>query len=248
MRIELTWTSLAVPAADFLAGRAVVAIDALRATSTIVTALANGAERIVPKRSVEEARAEAASRPGSILSGERFGLKVDRFDLGNSPLEYTPGAVAGKTIVMTTTNGTQALAASAGADEILCGALLNARAVASHLRASGRERTLIVCAGTDGEFSLDDAVTAGAIIDRIAPVPDVDSLSDSALAALILFRSLESDLHSAFLSSTHGRRLLEIGLGNDVGYCASVDTHDVVPVLAGDAIVPIDSPVATRHD
>lgn len=242
--IELTWTSLAVPAPDSLAGRIVIVIDVLRATSTIVTALANGARSIVPVPSVEAAFAAGSDLERSMLGGERSGLRIERFDLGNSPLEYTPGVVAGKTIVLTTTNGTLALDASRRADEVVCGSMLNADAVARHVVAAGVSRLLIVCAGTDGEFSLDDAVTAGAILDRIlSRLSTAPSLSDSATASLILYRSAASSLFTAFAESTHGRRLIELGLAEDVRYCATIDSHDIVPVLAGSSITLATNPL-----
>lgn len=237
MRIELTWTSLTVPASKSLVGSTVVVIDALRATSTIVTALANGALRIFPVASVETARHQADAIDGSLLGGEREGLKVRGFDLGNSPLEYTPEAVAGKTIVMTTTNGTRALDAARGADEVICGSLLNAVAVARHIADSGCLRLHLACAGTDGEFSLDDAVTAGAILEKLLElVPAVPSLSDASMAALLLYRRLAPDLLAAFSESAHGRRLVDLGLGDDVRFCATVDLYGIVPVLVGRAI------------
>jgi 2-phosphosulfolactate phosphatase len=148
---------------------------------------------------------------------------------------------------MTTTNGTHALSVSRGADEVICGSLLNASAVARYLGSSGRRRLLIVCAGTDGEFSLDDAIAAGAIIDRLSSDDrSDDSLSDSATAALVLYRSVADDIPSAFLHSLHGRRLVELGLGDDVRYCASVDTIDVVPMLTGNSIAPATDPVVVQ--
>ena len=248
MRIELTWTSLSVPEPDSLSGRTVVVIDALRATSTIVTALAYGARQIIPVRTVESARAQATGIAGSLLGGERHGLRVDGFDLGNSPLEYTPEVVAGKTIVLTTTNGTLALESSRRAAEVICGAMLNADAVARHIVASGCKSLLVVCAGTDGEFSLDDAVTAGAILERVLERADaIPSLSDSALASILLYRRLAPDLISAFAESTHGRRLFDLGLGDDVRYCATVDSHDIVPLLVGSAVSATSIPVAGSH-
>ena len=247
MTIELTWTSLSVPSSDSLSGRSVVVVDALRATSTIATALDNGAAGIIPIATVEEARACYADLPGALLSGERGSLKMEGFDLGNSPLEYTPEVVAGKTIVMTTTNGTHALSVSHGANEIICGSLLNASAVARHLVDSGCSRLLVVCAGTHGAFSLDDAVAAGAIIDRLVTLDSSEhSFDDAATAALILFRSVVDDIPSAFIRSLHGRRLLELGLGDDVRYCASVDILDIVPVLTGSSIAPATTPVVIR--
>src|SRR3989339_400165 len=148
-------------AAGGLAGATVVVIDVLRASTTIIHALNAGAAEIIPCGEVEQARALAADFPREevVLGGERGGLPIDGFDLGNSPSEYTPDRVAGRTIVFTTTNGTRAMMRCRKAGRVLIGAFVNASAVAEQL--VGCERISLLCAGTEGEYSRDDILMAG---------------------------------------------------------------------------------------
>ena len=163
-----------------------VVIDVLRATSTIVAAVAAGAQAIYPVVSIEDALKLAASlgRDQALLTGERQGLKVDGFDLGNSPREFTPDTVGGKRIVMTTTNGTRALVAAGGADRVLVGSFLNLAAVAAEV--AYVERLAIVCSGRDGRFAIDDALCAGMLLARLTQAGRTPELEDTGRAALTI--------------------------------------------------------------
>jgi 2-phosphosulfolactate phosphatase len=240
-----------------VAGGIAVVIDVLRASTTIVTALAHGAAGVRPVLTVEAARALAAgfgsiSGSGALLGGERGGLRIDGFDLGNSPLEYSRARVAGRRIVITTTNGTAALDACTAASEVLIGAIVNRAAVAARARDLARSRGIadihLVCAGTDGEVTEEDLLTAGAILDAAGRLPgaDGDVLDASATAALEVFRGVLSpptaegraDAHaiaaaitSAFATSRGGRNLIELGMQADLPAAAAIDSLRVVPRL-----------------
>jgi 2-phosphosulfolactate phosphatase len=154
-------------APEELAGTTAVVIDVLRATTTILYALQAGASEVIPCLEIGDALKIAASLPRSqvVLGGERGGLPIDGFDLGNSPREYDPPAVAGKTVVMTTTNGTRAMDQCRIAESVLIGGFVNAAALADRLAA--RERIALVCAGSDGDVTRDDVLFAGLMVDRL---------------------------------------------------------------------------------
>ncbi|MGE5554339.1 MAG: 2-phosphosulfolactate phosphatase, partial [Betaproteobacteria bacterium] len=209
----------------------VVAIDVLRATTTAVTALANGARAILPVAKPEEGRQALTTFPPgqALLGGERYGKPLPGFDLGNSPAEYRPEVVAGKTVILTTTNGTQLLAKCGRAAEVLLGALVNAGAVVEWLR--GWEGDLLVaCAGRHGGFSLEDAVCAGLIVSRLG---ERWQLGRGAAAALGLYGTYLQDPGRALWESPHGKYLAEIGLGDDLAECAAMDRYNLVPRRLG---------------
>lgn len=207
-----------------------VVIDVLRATSVMITALAHGARAVRPVAEIEEARALAATfPPGTALcGGERRALPIPGFPLGNSPLEYTPEKVAGKTVILTTTNGTQALAALRHVEPLFIGAFLNAGAVARTLAHLGQD-AILVCSGTRGRFSLDDASCAGRIVAHLkALVPDL-VLDDLAYAALLLFETHRTNLRELISHAGHYQYLLSLGLEPDIAYCLQEDIFDLVP-------------------
>ncbi|WP_366923517.1 2-phosphosulfolactate phosphatase [Metallumcola ferriviriculae] len=216
-----------------LKGRVAVVIDVLRATSTMVTALRNGAEAVVPFLSPEDARAFFQSHDGDyLMCGERGGVKLPGFHLGNSPLEYRRDVIAGKTLLMTTTNGTRAIRGCEAAEEVLIGSTLNAHAVAKRIKEIDKSAAL-VCAGTKGNFSLDDFAAAGAIIKYLTKMCKV-SLADSAQAALLLTE--QHNLRSIFNQSLHGQRLVELGFEKDVDYCSQLATMDLIAEFDGVSI------------
>jgi 2-phosphosulfolactate phosphatase len=236
MRIDAYFTVPEVDPAS-IGGATVVVIDVLRATTTIIEALANGARAIYPTASTEDAFKLASSlgREDTLLCGERRGLKVEGFDLGNSPLEFTAEAVAGKKLVMSTTNGTRALGVGLEGARILPCAFTNMTAVAKAV--SGVEWLVVICAGREDRFALDDALCAGHLIDRVLGDDGSDQhrLDDTARAARSLADSEEPTRD--FLGKTAGgAALIEIGMGGDLDVCADVDRHDVVAALMDQAI------------
>lgn len=206
-----------------------VVIDILRATSTIVTALAAGAHRVVPVGAI--AAALARRGPGVIVGGEREGRIVAGFDRGNSPREYRDG-VAGKSIVLCTTNGTPAICGSgAMGGRTLIASLLNLGAVRRQLAAVPGD-VLIICSGKEGGYSLEDAVAAGGVADGIE-----GAAGDGALMARALWRQHRSDLVGMLRGGNHGRSLLALGLDADLEYCAQTDLLDLVPELQPDGTI-----------
>lgn len=210
-----------------------VVIDVLRASSTIVTALMSGAREVIPTDSVENA-VEIAHRIGTdrtVLAGERNSLPIPGFQLGNSPASCNAATVGGKTVVMTTTNGTRAFQQTHGAQTVLCGTLLNARNVAQTIADAGADqRVVLLCAGSYGQFSLDDAIGAGAIASELMAITAITPKPlDSANAAMRLFKQVEDNLPAALLGSDHGTHLTAIGFEEDVRYCAQLNI-DAAPV------------------
>jgi len=214
--------------------RVVLVVDVLRASTSIAAALNSGARAVIPFEGVDEAiiRARSLERSDVLLAGERKMGSIKGFDLGNSPREFTADVVTGKTIVMTTTNGTAALASTVGASEVLVGCFANYSAVLAWLRAAARagKSLTFVCAGSHGRFALEDAMCAGRFVRGIARRGIQPDLGDAANVAAIIDRRMGADLPAVLRDSEHGRALIEAGLGDDVTYCAGIDTHPVVPV------------------
>lgn len=224
------------------AGGIAVVLDVLRASTTIVTALAHGAPWVRPVLSIEEART-AAGADAALLGGERGGRRIDGFDLGNSPLEYTSDRIAGRPVVITTTNGTAALHACDAAAAVLIGAIINRSAVAACARrlavARGAGEIHLVCAGTDGLVTEEDLLGAGAILDAATRLPGAagDIRDEPAAAAIARYRAVVAGgepataLSRAFSSTLGGRNLIEIGMAADLPAAAAIDSCAVVPQL-----------------
>jgi len=203
-----------------------VVIDVIRATSTIAVALAHGASGIRPVAGVAEAEQLKTQRPDLLLAGERHGSALPGFDLGNSPRAMTAETVAGRELILTTTNGTQALATCRGAREIVTASLLNLSATAEKLRALGPP-WIIVCAGFEGDFGLDDVIVAGALAEALG--------EPSPFTAL--YRSVYGDMAATLLGSQAGQELVKIGLQDDVPFCAERDRFPLVPLLGEDGVL-----------
>jgi 2-phosphosulfolactate phosphatase len=221
-----------------LRGKTVVMIDVLRASTTIITALRNGAKEIIPVNTVESAVKISGNLFGDVilLGGERNGKMIEGFHLGNSPAEYAEERVRGKSIIFSSTNGSQAMVKARYAREMLVCAFVNLSAVATFLREAGRD-CLIVCAGSGGMFSLEDAVCAGGLIQKISEDPRLTlGLSDAAQAALTLHKTLGRSILRMLKATEHGRYLTEIGFENDLAACAAVDSVPVLPLLAGSVV------------
>jgi 2-phosphosulfolactate phosphatase len=221
--------------------RVVLVIDVLRASTTIAAALNNGARAVIPFEGVDDAimRARSLERSEVLLAGERKMAPIPGFQLGNSPREFTTDVVGGKTIVMTTTNGTAALAGTGGAAEVIVGCFANYSAVLAWLRAAARagKSITIVCAGTNGRFALEDAICAGRFVRGIARRGILPELGDAANVAAIIDRRMGGDLVAVLRDSEHGRALIEAGLGDDVTYCANMNTNPVVPIYRDRQVV-----------
>lgn len=233
MRIDVLFGPAAItPAA--VSGRVVAVIDVLRASTTIAAALANGARHVVPLDSADEVitRAKQFSRSDVRMAGERKMLPIPGFDLGNSPREFTREAVEGKTVLLTTTNGTSALVAIQGARDVVVASYVNFSAVSALLRTAARGGTdvAIVCAGRDRQFSLEDAACAGRYARALAKRIPREELGDGAFACTILDRRYGDRLDQLFADSEHGQALADAGFEADLAMCAAVDSYPVIPI------------------
>src|ERR1700677_987200 len=210
-----------LPQADLRETTCVV-FDVLRATSSMITALAHGVGEIYPVRTIDEALVLKERFPDAVLGGERMGDKIPGFDIGNSPLEYRE--LVKKRIITTTTNGTIALRACEKAERVLVGALLNIDALVAKLARFTPEKITIVCAGTFRELALEDVIAAGAVCAKLQGAV----LNDSTLVALSTFKKYENDLLSALRDSRNGRALTAAKRGVDVQWCAQTSIYDTV--------------------
>jgi len=230
--------------ADAVRDAHVAVVDILRATTTIAVALESGAAGVIPVAEPADAIAlgQRLGRDRVLFCGERASERIDGFDLDNSPDSFTSEVVAGKTLIMTTTNGTRALRAVATAASVRAAALVNRAAVAAALaRESGN--IVVVCAGEGAGFAFEDAIGAGALVDALlTSIPDAD-LRDGARAAALLYRSVSARLVEAIASADHAEHLALKGFARDVTRCAALDTLDVVPILR-DGIL-ISTPAAS---
>ena len=234
MKIDVYFMPLGPKEGDF-AGRGVIVIDVLRATTTIVAALANGAKAVVPAATSEEAVRLTANleKNGYLLAGERKSLKIPGFQLGNSPREMTPSAVGGKTIYLATTNGTPALLSAQGAELVLIGAAANFKAVADRARQHFQDRGdfAVICAGRERQFALEDAYTAGRFVKALKRGVKGVTLNDAADVALALAGQYD-DWADAFDGTIAARQLEEADLAEDVAYAAKQDRFDTVPIYS----------------
>ncbi len=222
-----------------------VVFDVLRATSSMVTALAHGAREIIPVCEIAEAVALRAQRPDVLLAGERDGVRILRhltgsmdFDLGNSPREFTRERISGRSIVMTTTNGTRALQACRGARRVLVGSLLNLGAVTAWLARERPEHLLVVCSGTHEEAAYEDVLGAGALCDAVWEQYGGGHVADSAQVAREIYRQGAGDLLRAVQAARNARRLLGLPeLRDDVAVCFQRDSANVLAEMTGDGVV-----------
>ncbi|MEF3301944.1 2-phosphosulfolactate phosphatase [Paenibacillus sp. GYB003] len=220
---------------DDLIQKTVIVIDVLRATSTIVTALEHGCAAVVPTETVNQAK--QCQQEGDLLGGERFCKKIAGFDFGNSPAEYSTPAVAGKRVVLTTTNGTRAIQKSQRAGRMLAGCLLNAEACAEAAYSFGRD-IVILCAGTQDEFCLEDGLCAGLLVRYLQQLGDGRlQANDFGSAMLHAFDAVQGGLEEALLSCASGRRLVKLGHEDDVRFCARTNVYRLVPVWKDQSLV-----------
>ncbi|NOU64425.1 2-phosphosulfolactate phosphatase [Paenibacillus sp. LMG 31461] len=217
--------------------KTVIVVDVLRATSTIITALMNGSKGVVPVDTV--IKAKELAREGDLLGGERYCKKIPGFDFGNSPLEYTREVVQGKRIILTTTNGTRGIQKAIKADRVLAGAIINGKASAAAAIDLKRD-TVIVCAGTQDVFSLEDGLCAGLILNEIAILLGEQHMitNDFGLAMRGCYLEAKDHLLETILSCSNGKKMKKSGFLADVELCAKTNSAECVPVLENDQMVP----------
>lgn len=217
-------------------GKVVVVVDVLRATSCMVTGVAHGVEKIIPVASLEECQDWRSK--GCIGAAERDGKKAEGFDIGNSPFSYMDPALKGKTVAVTTTNGTLAITKSKKAAEILIGAFLNRKALINYLVAQPND-VLVLCAGWKGKVNLEDSLFAGSLVEGLK-----DSFSseyDSAFITQRLFNEAKHDMKSYISCCSHVKRLKNLSIEKDIDFCLTPDVYDVVPVMKNGALISLQA-------
>jgi len=214
----------------------VVIVDIFRATTSICYGIDNGAEAIIPVAEVEECLAYRDKGFNYLLAAERNGEVVDGFDFGNSPFSYTKEKVGGRTVVLTTTNGTQALHLSRCAKRIVIGSFLNLTALSYWLKTQN-ESILLVCAGWKNNFNLEDTIFAGAVIEQLKG--NSFKLDDPAIAANDLYQLAKDDLPAYLAKTSHSERLKKLGIEKDIAFCLNVDITSSIPVLEGEKLLKL---------
>ena len=212
----------------------VVVIDVLRATSAITTAFYHGVSKMIPVATVEEA--QKYKENGFLVAAERHAEVVPGFDLGNSPFGYMNTRVKGKTIAITTTNGTHAINVARHASKIIIGSFLNMDTVTDYLRKEKKD-VLFLCAGWKNKFNLEDTLFAGAVAEALIYKYDFNSTCDSTIAAMELYKLAKHDLYGFLANSSHRNRLVKLDLERDVKYCLTPNQCPVLPVMQGKFLV-----------
>ena len=216
-----------------------VVIDIFRASSSMCFGLANGARSIIPVAEIDECL--AYKDKGYLLAAERDGAVVDGFDFGNSPFSYTPEKVAGKTVVLTTTNGTRAIQQCKKAKTVAMGSFLNIGAL-THWLKNQDGHVLLVCAGWKNHMCLEDTVFAGAVAHRLEA--HGVALDDAAYAAQSLYYTAQDDLSSFLAKASHSKRMKHLHIEQDIAFCLQEDLVTAIPVLTNNELVCLPEPAA----
>lgn len=216
----------------------VVVIDILRATSSIVYGIDNGAEAIIPVAQVEDCLNYADK--GYLLAAERNGEVVEGYDFGNSPFSYTADKVGGKTVVLTTTNGTKALHLARKASRVVIGSFLNLRALCDWLKTEDKD-VLLLCAGWKDQFNLEDTIFAGAVVQELRPF--FTDFDDAGVAAEDLYSMAKDNLRAYVGKSAHSHRMMALNIEEDIRFCLQLNICEAIPVLEGDNLVALKAGV-----
>jgi 2-phosphosulfolactate phosphatase len=212
-----------------LSGSTAVVIDVLRATSVMVTAFAYGLNKLITVASPEEAFAMREANPDFLLGGEKDAICVPGFDLDNSPFNYIPDVIGGRTLVMSTSNGTRAIKGALNADKLVIGSFLNAKAVANAVRHD--DAVVLVCSGSNNAFTLEDALCAGYIAWLLKNMVQQAFMSDFAVSMMQLYLAHRSNLKLLAEQGNHYKLLLAKGFESDLDYCFAHDKFDLVPQM-----------------
>ncbi|HJP85911.1 MAG TPA: 2-phosphosulfolactate phosphatase [Gemmatimonadaceae bacterium] len=233
MRLDVFFSPIEVKPSD-TAGRLVAIVDVLRASTTVATALGNGAKTVMPLEGADDVivRSKEFHRSAVILAGEQGMQPIPSFDLGNSPQSFTPEVVEGKTILLTTTNGTRALLRVQGARDIVVASYVNFTAVLTLMKVAASSDTdiAIICAGEEGGFTLEDAACAGRYARALPKRSDAFEANDAAAASALIEKRYGDNIAKVFKESAHGKALAEAGFGDDLAAAAEVDSYPVVPI------------------
>ena len=233
MRLDVFFTPNQVKPVE-TAGRLVVIVDVLRASTTVATALGNGAKTVIPVEGADEVinRSREFTRSQILLAGEQKMYPIAGFDIGNSPQAFTPAVVEGKTILITTTNGTKTLLGVQNARDIVIASYVNFTAVLAMMRVATSSNTdiAIICAGEEGSFTLEDAACAGRYVRAIPKRSDSIQTNDAAAASVVIEKKYGDNIAKVFKESSHGQALDSAGFGDDLAAAAQVDSYPVVPI------------------
>ena len=235
MNIEVCYTPQAYPLFH-KDDSIVVVIDIFRATSAIVTAFYNGVSKMIPVATVAEAKEYQSN--GYLAAAERDGEIIEGFELGNSPFGYMNNKVKGKTIAISTTNGTQAIEASRKASKIVIGSFLNLDVLCDYLLTQKKD-VILVCAGWKNKFNLEDTIFAGALVSKLSADLDCTITCDSAIASQHLYNIAKDDLYEFLSHSSHRNRLAKLDLERDIQYCLTVNQCPVIPIMEGKYLVKL---------
>ncbi|MEW6412469.1 MAG: 2-phosphosulfolactate phosphatase [Candidatus Zixiibacteriota bacterium] len=238
MKIDLYLTPVPLSKAT-TAKKAVVVIDVLRSSTSICAALAAGARGVIPTPGPGEA-GEMWTKIGgdmAVLAGERKGVKIENFQVGNSPAEFTAATVGDKFVIMTTTNGTGLFVKTHNANPVISCGLTNVSVVADRLAKENKD-TIIACAGRDGHFSIEDTICGGMLIDLLMEKHKAQLIqNDAASLALLLYRTNKGRIKQTIAEGEHGRFLASIGFADDVAVASATDSMPVLPVLKDGRLV-----------
>jgi 2-phosphosulfolactate phosphatase len=224
---------------QLLINHTVIVIDVLRATTNMITAMMYGCSGIVPLETIEDTR--KLQRTGDLLGGERDCHKIPGFDFGNSPYDYMSPRVRGKRILMTTTNGTRVIRMAGQAKHILVGALINARACAL-AAAQLQDNICILCSGRNDEFSLEDGLCAGLLIEELRLLSDAEmTINDMGLCLQSCYLQAKGQLGDTMLNCSNGIRLRQLGYEQDIAYCSKMNISAIVPSLLNEMLIPYRS-------
>lgn len=221
----------------YFTNKVTVVIDVLRASSTIVTALSNGAKEVIPVSTIEFAMKNSSKESLSsltILAGERNSQKIDGFALGNSPLEFSKTNVSGKSVVLFTTNGTKAVVKAKYSKYLLIASFLNAKAIIKEIES--KEDIIILCAGNNGMFSYEDSVCAGYIINKLCNKLNILEIDDASKTCLLLYKNSKNDLTEVIFNTEHGKKLNNLGFKADIEYSVQKNLLEVIPVFSAGSI------------
>lgn len=224
-----------------LRGKSAVIIDVLRASSSIVTAISNGAKKIIPVEDMSDASkiAQTMDQSDYLLCGEKGGVKIDGYDLGNSPLEYTKEVIADKTMIFNTTNGTKAIKKANLANRIYVGTFLNQQSILNALEKHDDE-VVLICSGWRGRLALEDTMFAGSLIHKMCNGDLPDKTKDGAKVAFGLFEKFGDALEETIKKSDHAHRLRNLVPEGDIPFCCKVDEFDVLPGMKDGIITDLN--------
>ena len=247
MKIDIHYSSQHLDDLYFT-GKTSVVIDVLRATTVIVSALKNGAREIIPVNTVDFAMKVSGNAFGgqTILGGERNTKKVEGFNLGNSPLEYTTEIVAGKSIILYTTNGSKAIVKAKFSENLFICCFHNLPFIANHLIALNKD-VEIICAGTNGNFNLEDAICAGRLLSEIGKINENIEISDCGRASLVLNKSFGKNIVKMLKETEHGKLLIENGFADDIKECAQYGITDLIPYYISGSIKKTETEVVQNN-